>query len=154
MSDFRAQSVLHVLLQHHGFKNSRQNGRCRFEQPPQTFGRDLQQNRAITREGCGPTNTALQHRLLTKRIAFTQSRENGAGVFVGHLNAARLNKVKLVSGFAGFEQNLALFEPDFVESTAHDNKGGGEVSCKVRMTVDLRIPFKPGGMFFTSLEIT
>lgn len=154
MSGFRTESVLHVLLQHHGFKNSRQNGRRRFEQTPKTFGRDFEQNCAIACKGCGAADTTLQHGLLTKRVAFFQSRKNSACVFVGHPNGARLNEVKLVSGVTRFEKNLALFELDFVECTAHGNNGGGEVSCMVRMTVDLRMPFKPGGMFFTSLEIT
>jgi len=154
MSGFRAQSVLHILLQHHRFKNGRQNGRGRFEQTAQALCRDLEQHRAIPREGRGASDTTLQHGLLTKGVAFAQSGKNGAGVFVRHPDGSRLDEIKLVGRFAGFEKNLALFEPDFVKCAAHDNKGGGEVSCMVRMTVDLRMPLRPGGMFLTSLEIT
>ena len=154
MSGFRTKSVLHILLEHHRLKNGRQNGRGRFEQTPKTFGCDLEQNGAFPCKRRGAADTALQHGLLTKRVAFFQSRKNGTRVFIGHPNGARLNEVQLVSGFTRFEKNLALFELDFVECTAHGNNGGGEVSCMVRMTVDLRIPFRPGGMFFTSLEIT
>jgi len=152
MSSFRTQSILHILLEHHGFKDSSQNWRSRFEQVSKALGRDLQQNRTITSDSCGTPNAALQHRLFTERVTLAQSRKNSSGVFVGHLNAARLNEVQLVSRFAGFEKNLALFEPDFIKT--HCNKGGGEVSCNVRMTMDLRIPLRPGGMLFISIEIT
>ena len=130
MSGFRTKSVLHILLQHHRLKNGRQNGRRRFEQTPQALGRDLEQNGAIPCERRSTADTALQHGLLSKGVAFFQSRKNSACVFVSHPNGARLDEVKLVSGFARFEKNLALFELDFVECTAHGNNGGGEVSCR------------------------
>ena len=153
MAGFRTQRVLHVLRQHHGFKHRRQNRRSRFEHAAQALRRDLKKDRAIACQRRRSADTALQHGLFTKRVALMQSGEYGTRIFVRHLNGARLDEVELVGGFARLEKYFALFEPNFVKS-AHDSNGGGVVSCSVRMTVDLRMPLSPGGMFLTNLEIT
>jgi len=61
MSSFRTQSIVHVLLQHHGFKNSGQNWRSRFQQRPKVFRGDFQQNCTVTRDGRGAPD-ARPHR--------------------------------------------------------------------------------------------
>ena len=111
MSSFRTQSIVHVLLQHQGFKNSRQNRRSRFQQTPKVFRSDFQQNCTVTRDGRGAPDTALQHRLLTERVTFEQSCKNNAAVFVSDFNTARFNEVQRVSVFAGPRARMNCYTP-------------------------------------------
>lgn len=148
----QSQRVLHVLLKHQSFKCRRQDGGSCFQNVAQALGRDFQADGRFRCGGGGAPDAALQHGLLTKRIACLQSGKDNTGVFVTHVDAARLNEVELVRRGPGFEEDLSFFELYFVKGI-HINTAGGVSSLSVRMTVDFRMPRKPGGMFLTILEI-